>query len=103
MAFLGLVPKENTTGNTRRLGAITKTGNAQARWCLVESIQKALLPPKVSARLALRQAGQPTAYRELAWKIQVRLHKRGWHDAPMNGGIQSTKISSLTVLSPRDA
>ena len=55
MAFLGLVPKEETTGNTRHLGSITKAGNAQARWCLIEAIQKALTPPKVSARLSLRQ------------------------------------------------
>ena len=59
MAFLGLVPKEETTGNSRRLGSITKAGNAQARWCLIEAIQKALTPPKVSARLSLRQEGQP--------------------------------------------
>ena len=91
MAFLGMVPKENTTGNTRRLGAITKTGNAQARWCLVESIQKALLPPKVSARLAQRQAGQPAAFRELAWKIQVRLHKRGW--PLLHRGVMKAKIN----------
>ena len=37
----------------------------------------ALLPPKVSAQLSFRQQGQPAAYRELAWKTQVRLHKRG--------------------------
>ena len=91
MAFLGLVPKENTTGNTRRLGAITKAGNAQARWCLVEAIQKALTPPKVSARLSLRQQGQPTLYRELGWKAQVRLHKRGWH--LLHRGVMKAKVN----------
>jgi len=79
MAYLGLVPSEASTGNTRRLGAITKAGNAQARWILVEAAQHASLPPKVSAPLALRQDGQPDAYRALAWKTQVRLHKRYWH------------------------
>jgi len=79
MAFLGLVPRENSTGDTRRLGAITKAGNAQARWILIEAAQHALLQPKVSAPLALRQEGQPELYRKLAWKTQVRLHKRGWH------------------------
>jgi len=47
MAYLGLVPKENTTGDTRRLGGITKAGNAHARWILIEVIQHAYLPPKV--------------------------------------------------------
>jgi len=91
MAFLGLVPKEHTTGDTRRLGAITKAGNAQARWCLIEAIQKALTPPKVSARLSLRQEGQPTAFRELAWKVQVRLHKRGWH--LLHRGVMKAKVN----------
>jgi hypothetical protein len=79
MAFLGLIPREKTTGNSRRLGSITKAGNAHARWILIEAVQHAFLPPKVSAPLALRQQGQPAAFRELSWKVQVRLHKRGWH------------------------
>ena len=90
MAFLGLVPRENTTGDSRRLGAITKAGNAQARWCLIESIQKVLLPPKVSNQLALRQDGQPALYRELGWKVQLRLHKRGWH--LVHRGVMRAKI-----------
>ena len=89
--FLGLVPKEETSGDTRRLGSITKAGNAQARWCLVEAVQKALLPPKVSARLSLRQEGQPALYRELGWKIQVRLHKRGWH--LLHRGVMKAKVN----------
>jgi transposase len=91
MAFLGLVPKEATTGNTRRLGGITKAGNAHARWILIEAIQHAYLPPKVSSHLALRQQGQPQAYRELAWKVQVRLHKRGWH--LLQRGVMKAKIN----------
>jgi len=79
MAYLGLVPREESTGNSRRLGAITKAGNAQARWILVEAVQSAANPPRMSAPLTLRQEGQPQAYRALAWKVQVRLHKRYWH------------------------
>lgn len=90
MAFLGLVPRQHSTGDTRRLGAITKTGNAHARWILIEAIQHALLPPKVSAQLALRQQGQPARYRELAWKTQVRLHKRGWH--LLQRGLMKAKV-----------
>jgi transposase len=91
MAFLGLVPKQNTTGETRRLGAITKAGNAHARWILIEAVQHAFLPPKVSAPLALRQQGQPAAYRELAWKTQVRLHQRGWH--LLHRGVMKAKVT----------
>jgi transposase len=91
MAYLGLVPKENTTGDTRRLGGITKAGNAHARWILIEVIQHAYLPPKVSAPLALRQQGQPQAYRELSWKIQTRLHQRGWH--LLRRGVMKAKVN----------
>jgi transposase len=79
MAYLGLVPREDSTGETRRLGAITKAGNSQARWILIEAIQHAGKTPKVSAGLSKRQEGQAQAYRALSWKTQVRLHKRYWH------------------------
>jgi transposase len=79
MAFLGLVPHEHTTGDTRRLGSITKAGNVHARWMLIETVQSALQPPKVSAPLSVRQQGQPADRRELSWKVQTRLYKRGWH------------------------
>lgn len=77
MAFLGLVPREESSGQTHRLGSITKAGNVHARWMLIETVQCALNVPKVSAELSKRQAGQPTTQRDLSWKIQVRLHKRG--------------------------
>jgi len=91
MAFLGLIPKEHTTGESRQLGGITKTGNAHARWILAEAVQHALLPPKVSAPLALRQQGLPTAYRELSWKAQTRLHRRGWH--LLQRGVMKPKVT----------
>lgn len=79
MAYLGLVPHEFSTGDNRRLGAITKAGNAQARWILVEAVQHASLPPKVSEHLARRQEGQPDVYRKISWKMQNRLYQRHWH------------------------
>lgn len=79
MAYLGLVPHEFSTGDKRRLGAITKAGNAQARWILVEAVQHASLPPKVSEHLARRQEGQPDVYRKISWKMQNRLYQRHWH------------------------
>ena len=39
MAYLGLVPTENTSSERRRQGHITKCGNAHARWLLVECAQ----------------------------------------------------------------
>src|ERR1700733_1288090 len=37
MSYIGLVPCENTTGQQRRLGSITKTGSGHARRLLVEA------------------------------------------------------------------
>ena len=37
MSYVGLVPSESTTGQQRRLGAITKTGSSHARRLLVEA------------------------------------------------------------------
>jgi transposase len=37
MSYVGLVPCENTTGQQRRLGAITKTGSGHARRLSVEA------------------------------------------------------------------
>jgi transposase len=37
MSYLGLVPSENSTGQSRRQGAITKTGSKHARRLLVEA------------------------------------------------------------------
>jgi len=91
MAFLGLIPRENSTGTARRQGSITKAGNAHARWILVEAVQHAFLPPKVSAPLAVRQAEQRPAFRELSWKVQVRLHKRGWH--LLHRGVMKPKVT----------
>jgi transposase len=79
MAYLGLVPHEFSTGDKRRLGAITKAGNAQARWILIEAVQHASLPPKVSAHLTRRQEGQPDVYRKISWSMQNRLYKRQLH------------------------
>ena len=76
MAYLGLVPRESTSGDHRRQGAITKSGNSHVRWMLVEVAQHYRLPPKVSAPLSRRQEGLSRAVRELSWRAQERLHRR---------------------------
>jgi len=76
MAYLGLVPTENTSDKKRRQGAITKCGNAHARWLLIESAQHYITPPKVSKELSKRQEAQPREVRAISWKAQKRLHSR---------------------------
>lgn len=76
MAFLGLVPGENSSGQRRRQGAITKCGNAHARWMLVECAHHYAKAPKVSVPLSTRQEGQSKEVKELSWRAQNRLHSR---------------------------
>jgi transposase len=76
MAYLGLVPGEDSSGTRRRQGPITKCGNSHARWMLVEVARSYKLPPKVSKELSKRQDGLSRDVRALSWRTQERLHRR---------------------------
>ena len=76
MAYLGLVPSEQSSGDKRRQGSITKSGNSHARWMLVEVAHAYRLPPKISSALSKRQEGVSAAVRDVAWRAQNRLHRR---------------------------
>jgi transposase len=76
MAYLGLVPTEHTRDERKRRGRITKTGNAHARWLLIEAAQHYRLSPKVSKELSARQQGLGKEIKACSWKAQTRLHKR---------------------------
>jgi transposase len=76
MAFLGLVPGEETSGSKRRQGSITKCGNSHARWMLVECAQAFRRAPKISRPLGKRQEGQDQEVKNLSWRMQNRLSKR---------------------------
>lgn len=76
MAYLGLVPSENTSSAKRRQGGITKAGNSHARWLLIEAAQHYRLSPKVSKELSVRQEGLSQEIKACSWKAQTRLHQR---------------------------
>ena len=76
MAYLGLVPSEQSSGDKRRQGSITKSGNSHARWMLVEVAWTYRLPPKVSKELSKRQEGLSAAVRDVSWRAQNRLNRR---------------------------
>src|SRR5262249_35654255 len=76
MAYLGLVPSEDSTGDTVRRGSITKAGNHRARGMLVECSWSYQHPPRVGPHKQLKVDAAPPAVREIAWKAQCRLHKR---------------------------
>jgi transposase len=76
MSYLGLIPSEHTTGERRRQGGITKTGNAHARRALIEGAWAYRYPAKVSRHLQLRLEKVSKAIQDISWKAQVRLCKR---------------------------
>jgi transposase len=76
MAFLGLVPSERSTGETRRQGGITKTGNIRARRALIEAAWTYRHPAGIGDAHQRRQTQLPQKIRDIAWKAQVRLCAR---------------------------
>jgi transposase len=75
MSYIGLVPCENTTGQQRRLGSITKTGSGHARRLLVEAAWHYRARPSVGRALTDRQESQPAEAIAVAWSAQRRLHR----------------------------
>jgi transposase len=76
MAYLGLVPCEDSSGPRRRQGAITKAGNAPARRVLVEAAHLYRYPARVSPVIARRLTELPSAVTDIAWTAQTRLCSR---------------------------
>jgi transposase len=76
MAFLGLVPGEDSSGEKHRRGRITKMGNALVRRVLVEVSWHYQHRPGVGRALAGRRQGQPPRVIAIADKAQQRLCRR---------------------------
>ena len=75
MAYLGLVPGEDSSGERRRMGPITKAGNTRVRHVLIQAAWHYRRRPVVGAPLRRRQRGQDPAVIAQAWKCQHRLYK----------------------------
>jgi transposase len=78
-AYLGLVSREDSSGDRERKGSITKAGNSHCRHVLIQAAWSYHHRPAVSADLHRRQVGQPPAVIAHAWKAQQRLHQRYTH------------------------
>lgn len=76
MAYVGLVPSEHSSGETRKQGQITKTGNRHVRRLLIESSWSYRYKPAVKGQLKKRQEGQPANITSISWKAQCRLHTK---------------------------
>jgi transposase len=84
-SYLGLVPSEESSGDRRRLGHITKQGNSLLRFLLVEAAQVTVRSdPEWRSKffhLALRR-GRKIAKVAMARRLAVRLYwmwRKGWN------------------------
>lgn len=73
MGYSGMVSSEDSTGNSVRRGAITKTGNAHLRRIVGEAAWAYQYRPAMSPALKKRQEGLSAEVKEIAWKAQHRL------------------------------
>ena len=76
MGYLGLVPSESTSSDSRKQGSITKTGNSHVRKLLVEAAWHYHRPWTVSGPLKKRRDGQPAHIIAIADKAGQRLHRK---------------------------
>jgi transposase len=76
MAYLGLLPSEHSSGQRRRLGAITKTGDVRARTVLIEAAWSYRFPARIARGKLPAIEAAPEAVRQIAWKAQTRLCQR---------------------------
>ena len=73
--WLGLVPSLDQSGQSRRQGAITKTGSGYARRLLVEAAWQYARRPSSGTLIAERRAGQPEQVIQIARRGERRLHR----------------------------
>ena len=77
VSYLGLNPRESSSGGRRRLGAISKQGNSMARFLLVEAAQTASIYDEELRRDYQRlkfRRGTAVAKVAIARKLAVRLY-----------------------------
>jgi transposase len=91
MAFVGMVPSEQSSSDSVRRGAITKAGNTHARRLGIEVAHHYRHRPAVSGPLRKRRAGQPEAVILIADKAQRRLYQR--YCALRRRGVHHNKIT----------
>jgi hypothetical protein len=111
MAFLGLVPSEHSSGGRRRQGAITLTGNTQARRTLVESAWSYRFPARQTKHLKAKASNASPAAQQIAWKAQERLcgryrtahPRRQGHQAGVRGHRPGAHRLPLRHRTPGDA
>lgn len=78
MAFLGLIPSENSSGAKQKGGSITKAGNPRCRSKLIESVQHYVKQPNISEKMKAQLSEVDGKSANIAITCMHRLYKRYW-------------------------
>lgn len=73
VGYLGLVPSEHSSGETRQQGRITRAGNGYARRIIVEAAWAYRFRASKSRAIRERSKGVSTEVQRIAWRAQERL------------------------------
>ena len=95
MAYLGLVPSEQSSGDRRRLGSITKAGNSHLRRALVNAAWQYRRPIRIGGVLRKRRVGQPAEIVRLADRAVHRLRRRFFHLTLTRGKCTQKAVVSI--------
>jgi transposase len=76
MAYVWLIPSEYSSGESRKQGNITKTGNRHVRSLLVVAAWSYRFQPAVKGEHKKRIHGQSPSVQAITWKAQNRLHQK---------------------------
>jgi transposase len=90
MAYLGQVPSEDSSGQRRHQGRITRTGNGHARRILTEAAWNYRFRPRPSRAIRKRRELLPAEIVAIAEKAEQRLSRRYQH--LVNRGKSSPKV-----------
>jgi transposase len=78
MAYVGLIPGERSSGESRRRGKLTNTGNPHLRRILVEAAWQCRHRGRATQRLLARRRGKDPELVAIAHKAQQRLARKYW-------------------------
>lgn len=78
MSYIGLTPREDSSGPSEHKGRITKCGSSRLRHVLVEAARQYRNKPTTSRYLAKKYEGQPKEAILYATNAMHRLYKRYW-------------------------
>jgi transposase len=97
MGYLGLVPSEYSSADSRTQGRITKTGNGHARKALIEAAWHYRLPARITPIIARRQSGLPKPVRDS--QSAKTAHKRPARKASHHPVTSSVRITLRSLYS----